>query len=86
MSEHTTSPDPSRRPTPASIPRITTVRSALQDATNDATELGDLMAAALAADDQQRHATVAVKDLLPERPETAATGAELVAAATGAGR
>ncbi len=45
--------DPNR---PPAAPHISTVRSALRDATGSATELGDLLAAALAADDQQRRA------------------------------
>ncbi len=45
--------DPSR---PPAAPHISTVRSALRDAVGSATELGDLLAAALAADDQQRRA------------------------------
>ena len=45
--------DPNR---PHAAPHISTVRSALREATGSATELGDLLAAALAADDQQRRA------------------------------
>ncbi len=45
--------DPSRPPAP---PHISTVRSALREAVGSATELADLLAAGLTADDQQRRA------------------------------
>jgi hypothetical protein len=48
-----TSPDPNR---PPAAVHISGVRSALRDAAGSATELGDLLSAALAADDQQRRA------------------------------
>lgn len=46
---------PTNARTPA--PHISTVRSTIQEATSDTTELGDLLAAALAAADQQCAAT-----------------------------
>ena len=41
---------------PPAAPHISAVRSALREATGSATELGDLLSAAMTADDQQRRA------------------------------
>ena len=53
---------------PAAPPHISGVCSALREAVGSATELGDLLAAALTADDQQRRAVTG--GLTPTPPAT----------------
>jgi len=65
--------DPSR---PPAAPHISTVRSALRDAVGSATELGDLLADALAADDQQRRAVTGAGPTPPAEDSNSSDGGD----------